>query len=265
MALMIPCPTHQVSEKQADKRQTGREGQRSSQGDLEEDRKSRYALCLHLSQMKWIPSMHTFRATSLPTSHNQGRCLHMLQEFHHCPCPQKDQNPLSERLPPSSTHLQHHAVLWAVSQNIHHLLPSWLTGPTSDYIQAKQVSGQCHCPSPSHCPLPPGPEEHICDNAVHWPSPPCSSSELVCRPRASPTSWSSMGTTADWPERPRHALSMRASSRPSWTATAWCLFSPCCGQEKRYWIHQASTERPRKSSYPQATRIVNEDTAWELP
>ncbi len=34
---------------------------------------------------------------------------------------------------------------------------------------------------------------------------------------------------------------------------------------RRYRIHQASTKRLRKSFYPQATRIQNEDTAKELP
>ncbi len=76
-------------------------------------------------------------------------CPHIFQKDHHCTCPQKDQSLLL----PSNTHLYYHEVLWAVSQNLHHLLPPWLT---SICIQAKQVNR----PSPPHGPLPPGSEEH---------------------------------------------------------------------------------------------------------
>ncbi len=78
---------------------------------------------------------------------------------HHCPCSQKIQNPLPEWLPLGSTHL--HQLLWAVSKNIHHLLPPRLIGPTSVRIQTKQIYRRRHLPNPPHCPLPLGPEERV--------------------------------------------------------------------------------------------------------
>ncbi len=58
----------------------------------------------------------------------------------------------------TSNIIQHHEVLLAVSQNFHHLLPLWLTGPTSVCLRANWWH---HLPSPPYCPLPPGQEGHM--------------------------------------------------------------------------------------------------------
>lgn len=69
-------------------------------------------------------------------------------------CLPKDQSPLPEWL----------LVALTSTVNFHYIPSSWLTRPTAIWIQTKQSMPS---PGPPCCPLPPGPEEHTRENAIH--------------------------------------------------------------------------------------------------
>jgi hypothetical protein len=59
-------------------------------------------------------------------------------------------------------------VLWKAGHGSHQHHYPRNTRPTPICIPPQQIHGLRNLYYTPHCPLPPGQEEHLCDNAIHW-------------------------------------------------------------------------------------------------
>lgn len=107
------------------------------------------------------------------------------------PVHKKTKNPLSEWLPPRSIHLCHHEVLWEVKTFITSSHRDSLA--TLICIQTTQTCRWRNHPCPPHCPILPGPEEHMrkC----------CSLTIVQCSVPLCPPNSSSSSDTQDYVNR----------------------------------------------------------------
>ena len=111
-----------------------------------------------------------------------GKCLHwhfqplpdriyntyMFQEDHHSPCAQGSQSNLPKWLPPLSTHVGNLEVLWKAGHGSHQQHPPGSLDPLQFAIPPQQIHRWHNLNHTPHCPFPPGQQEHLCENAVHW-------------------------------------------------------------------------------------------------
>ncbi len=64
----------------------------------------------------------------------------------------------------SDTHLQQ--VFWETHQRLHLLCAACLTGSDAICISQQPFHRRCYCLHPAYCSLPPGKQEHLCEDAV---------------------------------------------------------------------------------------------------
>jgi hypothetical protein len=69
----------------------------------------------------------------------------------------------------SVEHVCSHEVLWKAGYDSHQHHHPRHPGPTPIHIPPQQIHRWFHLYFTPHCPIPPGQEEHLFKNAVHWP------------------------------------------------------------------------------------------------